>query len=194
MALLTLVACRDHKRSEGARKSSLEIAIARDLTAKLAQPATAQCVTAAGLAKCEATLADGTKLPIEVKGEGAEWAWHVVGLVIDTTPIKAHIDATLGDLKISQQASCGPRIVYVEAGGRIGCKLSGGGMAFVRVAADGSTSLELELDPASATARGEPVTPQRDRELTTISKALENLEGESDGEEEVTTDGGVPSP
>jgi hypothetical protein len=64
----------------------------------------------------------------------------------------------------------------------------------VRVDAKGNTSLELELDPAAATARSEPVTPARDHQLTTISHALENLEGQSDGEEEVTADGGVPSP
>ena len=50
------------------------------------------------------------------------------------------------------------------------------------------------LDAASAAARGEAVSPERDRELTAISKALENVEGASDGEEEVPADGGVPKP
>ncbi len=192
---MALAACGDRKPSGAARKSPLEVAIARDLTAKLGQPVTSSCTTTMlGVAKCDATLADGTKLPIEVKSEGKEWAWRVVGLVVETAPIAKYVDDTLGDLKIAQQANCGPRIAFVEAGGRIACKLSGGGIAFVRVDANGNTSLELELDPAAATARSEPVTPTRDRELTTISHALENLEGESDGEEEVTADGGVPSP
>jgi hypothetical protein len=76
----------------------------------------------------------------------------------------------------------------------VACTLSGGGAAFVQVAADGSTTLELALDKASAAARTELVTPERDRELTLQSKRLEDLEGESDGEEAVAGDGGVPEP
>ena len=192
---LTLVACGDHKRSEGARTSPLETAIARDLTAKLAQPVKATCTSINGVpAKCEAVLADGTKLPIGIASEGKDWVWNVAGLVIETAPIAAHVNATLADLKVAQQANCGGRFAFVEPGGRLGCKLSGGGMAFVRFARDGAATLELDIDPASGSARGELVTPERDRELTAISKALENLEGESDGEEEVPSDGGVAKP
>jgi hypothetical protein len=195
VVLLTLVACGDRKPTPGARKSPIETAIARDLTAKIAEPVSASCVMVLGApAKCEAALADGTKLPIEITNEGKEWAWRVAGLVIETPPIAKHIAATLADLKIAQQANCGARIAFLEPGGRLACKLSGGGIAFVRFAADGTTSLELDVDPASAAARGELVTPERDRELTAISKALEHLEGASDGEEEVASDGGVPKP
>ena len=196
-SVLTLVACRDHgATSEHVRASPLETAIARDLTARLHAPVTASCVEAGTIgAKCEAKLGDGTKLPIEVRSEGKEWAWRVVGLVIDTAPIVAYVNATLGDLHVAQQANCGPAVVIVQPGERVGCKLSGGGMAFVHFAKDGTASLELDIDPAAGSARGEVVTPARDRELTAISKALENLEGESDGEEEVVPgDGGVPSP
>lgn len=193
--MLTLVACGDRKPSEGARKSPLETAIARDLTAKLAQPVSVTCTFVAGIpAKCEAVVSDGTKLPIEVTADNKEWAWRVAGLVIETPPIASYLAATLADLKITQTASCGARFAFVEPGGRLACKLSGGGMAFVQFAKDGTTSLELELDAASAAARGEPVSPERDRELTAISKALESLEGASDGEEEVPADGGVPNP
>ena len=193
--MLAVIACGDRTPPTGARKSPLETAIARDLTAKIAEPVTATCTLVLRTpAKCEATLTDGTKLPIEITSEGKEWAWRVAGLVIETQPIATHVAATLADLKITQQANCGARIAFVEPGGRLACKLSGGGMAFVRFAADGSTSLEIDLDAASAAARGELVTPERDRELTAISRALENLEGESDGEEEVRSDGGVPKP
>lgn len=193
--MLALIACGDRKPSEGARKSPLETAIARDLTARIGQPVSATCIMVAGLpTKCEATLADGTKLPIEIASEGREWAWKVGGLVIDTAPIAAHITKALGDLEIAQQVNCGARTAFVETGGRLACKLSGGGTAFVRFEKDGTTSLELALDAASAAARGEPVTPERDRELTSISRALEALEGESDGEEEATVHGGVPKP
>ena len=195
VGLWTLVACGDRQASEGARKSPLETAIARDLTAKLREPVTASCAMVGGLpAKCEAALGDGTKLPIEIASEKNEWSWRVAGLVIETAPIKAHVDATLADLKIAQHASCGGKHAFVEVGGRLGCKLSGGGMAFVQFAKDGTASLELALDAASAAARGELVTPERDRELTAVSKALEHLEGESDGEEEVPSDGGVAKP
>jgi hypothetical protein len=195
VAVLTLLSCGDHKASEGARKSPLETAIARDLTAKIREPVSATCALVLGApAKCEATLADGTKLPIEIANEGKEWSWRVAGLVIETAPIASYIAGTLSDLKVAQQPNCGGRIAFVEPGGRLACKLSGGGMAFVRFAADGTASLELDLDQPSALARGELVTPERDRELTAISKALENLEGESDGEEEVPSDGGVAKP
>jgi hypothetical protein len=195
VTLLTLVACGDRTPSEATRKSPLETAIARELTVKIAEPVSASCAMVLGKpTTCEATLADGTKLPIEVAHEAKEWAWRVNGLVIQTAPIATHIAATLKDLAIAQQVACGARIAFIEPGGRLGCKLSGGGMAFVQLATDGTTSLELDLDPASAAARGELVTPERDRELTAISKALEHLEGESDGEEEVASDGGVPKP
>jgi hypothetical protein len=198
VALLTLVACGDRKPSPGTRKSPLETAIARDLTTKLAQPVTATCTTLVDIpTKCEAVLADGTKLPIVIAGAGKDWEWHVDGFVVETTAIVTYVNATLGDLELAQQASCGARFAFVERGGRIGCKLSGGGIAFVRFAKDGTASLELDIDPAAGSARGELVTPERDRELTAISKALETLEGESDGEEEVAPavpDGGVAKP
>ncbi len=190
-----LVACRDRQRTELARKSPLETSIARDLTAKLGEPIAASCEMVMKLpAKCEATLADGTKLPIEIKSEGNEWAWRVAGRVVESAPIVAYVNASLGDLHVAQQANCGPRVVFVAQGDRIGCKLSGGGMAFVQFAPDGTTSLELALDAATAAARGEVVTPVRDRELSVTSRALEPLEGESDGEEEVPGDGGVTNP
>jgi hypothetical protein len=193
---LTLVACGSGgERSEIVRKSPLETAIARELTGKLGEPASATCAMAMNLpVKCEAALADGTKLPIEIESDGKEWAWRVAGRVVETAPLVAYVNASLADLRVAQQANCGRRIVFVAPDDRVGCKLSGGGMAFVRFATDGTISLELDIDPASAAARGEVVTPARDLELTTTSRALEAREGESDGEEEVSADGGVPKP
>ncbi len=192
---MSLAACGDHTSRQPVRRSPLETAIARDVTARLGLPVTASCTIIAGIpVRCEATLIDGTKLPIEIRSEGREWAWRVDGLVVDTVPVAAYLDATLGDLGLAQRASCGARYIVVKPGDRIGCKLSAGGMAFVRFAADGTASLELDLDAASAAARGELITPARDQALTAISRALETLEGESDGEEEVPGDGGLPSP
>lgn len=195
VAFGTLVACGGGERSDVARKSPLETAIARELTAKLGEPTSATCTIIANLpVRCEAALADGTKLPIEITSERKEWAWRVGGRVVETAPITEYLNASLADLRVAQQANCGPRLAFVAPDDRLGCKLSGGGMAFVRFAADGTTSLELAIDPASAAARGEVVTPARDLELTATSRALETLEGESDGEEEVPGDGGVPKP
>jgi hypothetical protein len=191
--VLTLVACREQKAPE-VRKSPLETAIARELTAKLATPVTATCDIVAIVAQCEAVLQDGLKLPIEVHAEGGEWAWQVPGRVLETAPIVAYLDALLADLKLGQTAYCGARLAHVAPGDRLGCMLSGGGMAFVEFGSDGAASLELDIDPASGSARGELVTPEREAELTAISKALELLEGESDGEEELVRDGGVPQP
>lgn len=191
----TIVACGGGERTEIARKSPLETAIARELTATLREPASATCTMVANLpVTCEAALADGTKLPIEITSEGKEWAWRVGGRVVETAPITEYVNASLADLHVAQHANCGPRIVFVAPDDRVGCKLSGGGMAFVRFAEDGTASLELAIDPASAAARGEAVTPARDLDLTATSHALEAREGESDGEEEVPADGGVPKP
>jgi hypothetical protein len=190
---LTLCACRDHERST-ARRSPVETAIARDLTAKLQVPVSATCKTTT----CEAVLFDGTKLPITLDSKGNEWEWHVVGKVVDTTPIASHVRALLDDLKISRRVSCGARIQLVQPGSRISCMIEGGGMAFVLVDERGEASIELALDAASAAARMEPVTPQRDQALTKMSLDLERLAGESDGEDEINgaaaTDGGVPNP
>lgn len=193
VGVLALCACRDSGPS-GARKSPLETAIARDLTARLAMPVAVTCATIANIATCEASLADGQQLPIEVKSEGEEWAWRVDGLVVETAPIAEHVDGILRDLAIDERASCGPRIAFVAPGDRLACKLSGGGIAFVSFADDGTTSLELDLDPASGSARGEVVTPERDRELTGISRALERLEGESGEAEDVAGHGDVDKP
>ena len=193
VVLLTLCACRDSGKPP-ARRSPLETQIARELTGKLVTPVSASCSVVGSVAKCEAHLYDGTKLPLEVKSERDAWEWRVAGIVVDTQPIATHVTAMLADLKQSRAVNCGARIQVVQAGERVSCMLAGGGMAFVRVAADGSTSVELALEKASAAARMEPVTPERDRAMTQMSADLEKLEGESDGEEEVPADGGLPSP
>jgi hypothetical protein len=190
---LALSACRDRQARENVKPTSLELAISRDLTTRFGASATTKCAIVAGNpVKCEATL-DGTKLPIEVKGEGKEWVWRVAGVVVETRPVTEWVNSELSALNIPETADCGPKVVVLQDGERVACKLTGGGVAFVAVAKDGEASLELELDAAAAAARGETVTPERDREILTISKALDGLEGESDGEEEVPGDAAVGS-
>jgi hypothetical protein len=191
VALVTIASCRD---PGSVKRSPLETEIARDLTGRLAVPVSVQCHVRPPEMQCEAQLFDGTKLPLEITPKGNGWDWRVAGLVVDTAPIASYIDRELADLRVAQHASCGTRIQIVQAGDRIGCRLTGGGMAFVRIAKDGKTSLEIALDAGAAAARGEPVTPAREAELAKISRSLEALEGESDGEEAVPADGGRASP
>lgn len=193
VCLLTLAGCRDRAATGHARKSPLETGIARDLTARFGTPVTVTCTMSGPVpVGCTATLADKTELPIALaEASKSEWGWHIDGMVIDGTAIAQYVQDQLASLKIAQTATCGPAIQAIKPGERVSCTLSAGGAAFVTVAADGSTSLELALDKGAAAARSELVTPERDRELTATSAALEDLEGESDGEEEVPADGGV---
>jgi hypothetical protein len=192
VGLLAVVACRDHHADVGAKKTPLETAITRDLTQRFGVQVSASCAAFVGMnAQCEASLADGTKLPIAVTSEGREWAWRVDGLVVERAALTEFVAGALAELHVDQKVDCTPAVHVVQPGERTTCKLSGGGLAFVQIAADGNARLELALDAAAAAARGELVTPQRDRELIQISKDLEGREGATDGEEETTGDGGV---
>src|SRR5439155_25911510 len=131
-------------------------------------PVTVSCA----IATCRAELA-GLALPIRVAADGSAWAWNVDGRVVDTAPIAAYVDGMLADLHVKQTASCGAKVVYLPRGERLACALSGGGRAFVDVAPGGALAVELALDRAAAAARGEPSTPERDRELDKMSRALE---------------------
>jgi hypothetical protein len=195
LCVLTLISCGDQKASETRRRSPLETGIARDLTERLNVPVSASCTLIAGMAsKCEASLGDGTKIPIEVKSDKKDWVWRVAGIVVEEQEIASHVKSALGDLHIDQRVDCAPHVHVVAPGDRIACKLSGGGLAFLQIAADGSASLELALDPAAATARGELVTPDKERQLFEVSKSLEAREGQSDGEDEVPADAGTVAP
>lgn len=195
LCTLTLISCGDQKASEKRRHSPLETGIARDLTDRLKVPVSATCALIAGMvSKCEAALSDGTKIPIEVKSDKKDWAWRVDGIVVEEADLANHVRSALTDLHIDQRVDCSPAVHVVVAGDRVACKLSGGGLAFLQIAADGSASLELALDPAAATARGELVTPEKDRQLFEVSKSLESREGQSDGEEEVPSDAGTVAP
>jgi hypothetical protein len=191
---LTVIACRDPQVSrKAAAPSAIETAIARDLTARFGTPVTTECMLAAARpVKCTSKLADGTEVPIAIDNASkTEWGWRVDGVVIETPTIAAFVTAGLAAVHAEQAVDCGPPIQVIKVGDRVVCKLGGGGTAFVEVARDGETALELALDPATAAARMELLSPDRDRELTDQSKALSGT-GESDGEEAVPADAGVP--
>jgi hypothetical protein len=188
---LVLAGCRDHHRDVGVHHSALETGIGSDLSERFAVPVTASCKVIGVGMRCEAKLDDGTTLPIEVGAEHGDWTWHVSGIVVEKKPLTDYIAAALADIHVDERVDCAT-VQVLKAGDRATCKLSGGGLAFVQFAADGTGTLELALDAAAAAARGEPVTPQREQELFKISRALEGRQGQSDGEEEaVPGDGGV---
>jgi len=195
VGLIAVMGCRDHHADVGAKKSKLELAIAGELTSRFGVPVNADCAELVGMsAQCEAQLADGTKVPIAVTSKGREWEWRVNGVVVEKPALTEFVASALAELRIDQKVDCTPQVHVVQPGERTTCKLSGGGLAFVQIAADGNARLELELDAASAAARGEPVSLERERELIKISKDLDGREGASDGEEEVTGDGGIAEP
>jgi hypothetical protein len=171
------------------------MSIAQDLGARFGTSATVHCESALGVpAKCKATLADGTELPIAISNASAtEWGWNVDGVVVERAVVQPYVESSLASVHASQTVDCGRPVQVIRAGDQIACKLGAGGVALVTVRADGSTSLELDLDPASAIARTELPSPDRDRELERESKALENrgVEGRVDIDEEAET---PPSP
>lgn len=195
-ALATAAGCRDRPTGGEGRPSPLEREIARSLTARFGTAARVACAGAASApVGCQASLSDGTVLPITVDTTpGEDWRWRVDGVVVETRQVVEHLRGALDELGVRETASCGRAVQVVQPGERVRCALSGGGAAFVTIDADGSTSLELALEPGVAAARSEPASPARDRELTDRSLELERLEGESDGEDEVAGDGGVAIP
>lgn len=146
--------------------------------------------------KCTATLGDGTELPIAIEHARTEWAWRVDGRVVETKAVVTYVQHHLANIHVTQAVDCGPPVQLIQPADRLVCKLAGGGAAFVAFARDGEASIELALDPASAAARMELESSERDRELTTQSADLESRAGESDGEDEVAApssdDAGVP--
>jgi hypothetical protein len=193
---VTLLACRDREAATTAPRSPLETGIARDLTARFRTSVTASCKRLLTTpVRCTATLADGSELPIALEAAARdEWGWRVDGLVVEARAVAAYVEAELASLQLAQTVTCGAPLQVVQPGDRVSCTLSGGGVAFVTLDADGQPSLELALDAAAAAARSELVTPDRDRALEQQSRALQVLEWESDGEEPVATDGGVSTP
>jgi len=105
--------------------------------------------------------------------------------------VKPFVEDALASVHAVQMVDCGRPVQVLRTGESLVCKLGGGGVALVSIAADGEATVELELDVAAAAARTELTTPDRERELVQQSKALEDLGGETDGEE-ATPDAGVP--
>lgn len=165
-AICLALACRGSARDP----TRLETAITADLQKRLDVGVVTRCGLA--IPMCVAELADGTRLPIEVTLRGGDYDWRVRGLIVNTTAIEAYLADELADLGVPQAARCLPHVRALAAGERLSCSLEKGGTAFVTVQSDGTTAVELALDPAAAAARAEVLTPARERELEAASRAL----------------------
>lgn len=193
-AVVTWIACGDPQARKEKRAAPLESAIERELATRFGTQVTTACTFAGAFpVRCIAKLADGTELPIAIENASKdEWGWRVDGTVVETAQIVAFVTDGLAAMHVPQAVDCGAKLQVIKPGERVVCKLASGGAAFVAIAPDGSTTLELALDPQAAAARTELVTADRDRELAEQSKALEPLSGATDGEEAVVADAGVP--
>jgi hypothetical protein len=102
-----------------------------------------------------------------------ELVWRLDGALVLADDIEAYLRDALADLGVPQIARCGARIRSLAPGGRLQCQLQNGGKAFVVVNADGTTALEILLDPAAGDARAEVVTIEREKSLLEMSRKLE---------------------
>lgn len=182
------IACRnDHA---GHVASSLERAIATSIGERLGVPVVARCW---GLVACVTVMPDGDRIPIVTwPSSGGEWEWRVDGLLVASDVLERYLRDVVGEMGAPQDVKCAPKLRRIAPGDRVDCWLANGGKAFVTVRADGSTSVEVELDKRAADARLEVVTPARDEQMTKTSRALE---GTDDGDgDEPPTDAAAPEP
>jgi hypothetical protein len=157
-ACVTLaIACGDSPREIpiAPEPSHLELTIASQLSEKLGRRASVSCTPPT---HCVADLGDAT-LPIAITHGTDGWTWQVRGLLVRSAPIEAYLRGALADLGAAQGVRCGPAIRSVAPGARIECTLERGGKAFATIAANGSFTTEIALDPAAAAARSQDVPP-----------------------------------
>jgi len=193
LALLVALASACGRDETGEARSPLERAIEDTLGARFKIPVVARCFAFAPA--CEVKLPDGFSLPIAVIRRGREVEWRTIGLVVTSDELESYLRAEVAELGAPQEVRCAPRIRRIQAGDRIECWLARGGKGFVTVRGDGSTSVEVVLDAASANARSELVTPARDTELLRASKVLDSA-GETGEDERPAPDaaGFTPGP
>ncbi len=176
LALAALLACNAGGASPAggtAGPSALERAIATDLGARLGKPIIARCLEPLGVpVRCTAYLPDGSALPVALRDAGAAWEWAIEGRLVAAAPIEAYVRGVVSDLGAAQGVGCGPGLRRLAAEEQVECRLERGGAAYVTIAADGALSVEVELDPKAAAARGGPVTRESQTSLDGLSRAL----------------------
>jgi hypothetical protein len=165
--------------------SPLELSIETTLAKRLGVPVGARCKDG----RCGALTQDLMMIPISLTTLGREVEWRVDGFLITATELEAYVKNEVEELGAPQGVTCGPRFRRVFPGDRLVCDLEHGGVVFVTIRADGSTSLETLLDPVAAKLRNQLVTPELEEELARASHALEVSEDEAgeDSEERAPT-------
>ncbi len=139
-------------------------------------------------------MPDGDRIPIITwPGKNGEWEWRVDGLLVASDVLERYLRDVVGEMGAGQDVKCAPKLQRIAPGDRVECWLAGGGKAFVTVRADGSTSVEVELDKAAADARSEVVTPARDDQMTKASRKLEADDDSGEGDEPANDAGAVES-
>lgn len=171
------IACGSDRAGHDA--SPLETSIAASIGARLGVSVVARCW---GLVGCVVRLPEGDRIPIITwPGASGAWEWRVDGLLVASDVLERYLRDVVGELGVAQEVRCAPKLRRIAPGDRVECWLANGGKAFVTVRADGSTSVEVELDKRAADARSEVVTPALDDHMTKASRALE--QAEDDGED-----------
>lgn len=125
---------------------------------------------------CRATLPDRSTLALRVGGKDGALTWRLDGGLVLADDIEAYLRDVLEDLGKPQVARCGQRVRSARPDDRIECQLQNGGKAFVLVHADGSTSIEILLDPVAGDARAEVLTIEREQSLLEMSRKLGNTD------------------
>jgi hypothetical protein len=171
--VLVITGCAGDREAEH-RPSKLEASIEHQLGERLAMAVRVRCVALPP--RCEARLPDGGTLPLGLASRAGQLEWFVAGMLVQADVIEAYLRDVAEDLGAPQHARCGARIRQVVAGDRIECALQRGGRAFITVNADGTTGVEIELDPAAGGARAEPITITREEELVQMSLKLQHAE------------------
>lgn len=160
LTMALVIGCGDSPRDSAPppaapTRSPIERTIEQQLGRKLGRTLEVACSST----RCRADLGD-TVIPIALTTRAGEVDWAVDGLLVRAQPIEAYLRGALTDLGAPQAVSCGVAIRSVEPGARIECTLARGGKAFAVIAADGSFSTEIALDPGAAAARSvEPNQP-----------------------------------
>lgn len=176
-----VVACGGGEDHSDHAPTELEATISSQLGARARMPIHVSCSMAPP--HCEATTLAGRGLPIVLGVDRGEWTWRVDGLFVRADEVEVLVHAALDEIGVTRTVDCGPRLRVIPPEGRVECVLSERGRAFVVVHADGSTALELVLDPAGAAARATESSPAEEQSLEAASHALEAGD-EADAEEQ----------
>lgn len=184
-----LLACGNDRDAKGPPPATpLERSVADGLAARYAMTFVVTCEPDGRSCKARpsgpSSAADSV-LPIRLVDDGAARDWQIDGIVVRSDAIEDYLRGELVDLGVPTTAHCGRRFWVLQVHERVVCELGTGGRAFAVVQEDGSTRVEVELDPAAAAARTEPLDPAREHELTELSRSY-------DEEVPPLVDGGVP--